>query len=103
MSDLDLPIPATEDREEEQIKVFIKDIQETTNNVSTLHSGHPLPTHSTHPLPTHGVHPLPSHLGSNSPTQRNTRPLVPLLPPKDKTSILTNIILLMLSLCNYYI
>ena len=96
LSDHDLPIPATEDKEEEEVKVFIKDIQETTNNVSTSHSAHPLSTHSAHRLATHGVHPLPSHLGSNSPTQRNTRPLIPLLPPKDKTSILTNIILLML-------
>ena len=106
----DLPIPATEDREEDEIKVYTEDIQETTNNVLTSHGGHPLPTHGGHLSPTHGAHlspthgahlspihgahPLPSHLGSNPPAQCHTRPHIPLLPPKDKTSILTHILVL---------
>ena len=122
----DLPIPATEDREEEEIKVYTEDIQETTNNMLTSHDAHLSRTHDAHLSRTHdahlsrthgahlsrthdphlsrthdphlsrthGAHPLPSHLGSNPPTQCNTRPHIPLLPPKDKTSMLTNILVL---------
>lgn len=82
----DLPIPVTEDKEEEEIKLYTVDIQETTNNMLTPHGAHLSRTH--------GAHPLPSHLGSNPPTQCNTRPHIPLLPPKDKTSMLTNILVL---------
>ena len=98
----DLPIPATEDKEEEEIKVYTEDIQETTNNMLTSHDAHLSRTHDVHLSRTHGAHlsrthgahPLPSHLGSNPPTQCNTRPHIPLLPPKDKTSMLTNILVL---------
>ena len=98
----DLPIPATEDREEEEIKVYTEDIQETTNNMLTshdahlsrTHDAHLSRTHDAHLSRTHGAHPLPSHLGSNPPTQCNTRLHIPLLPPKDKTSMLTDILVL---------